>query len=530
MDVDLLIKGAEILDGSGAPTTRGDVAIVGDRIAAVGRAEGARAKRVVNAMERAVAPGFVDIHSHSDYHYFLAPQVESQVMQGVTCEIIGNCGYAAAPIWGSWLEDRAREYKRIHGLDLDWTTVAGYQERLKNIGVSVNYAVLMGHGTLRGSAMGGANRPAKPEDISAMVEGARRGMREGAVGLSTGLVYAPGCFADRDEVAVIARGVREEGGVLTSHMRSEGDGLLEAIEEIIGIAEAAAIPLQISHLKTMHPRNWGKRDRMFELIEAAQRRGVEVTCDRYPYTAANTGLAQVMPRWALEGSKDEQAARLADPTTRSRIREEILKETPSADRWDTIMISEVTLEKNRRYEGLRVSQAARLARAEPVDFLLDMLREERNNVDAIYFAMSEDNLREILRKPYVMIGSDAGCRDHYGPLSKGRPHPRGFGTFARVLGHFVRDEKLFDLPTAIRKMTWDPCRRLGLQDRGLLRPGFAADVVLFDPTRIKDTATYEEPIKYPEGVEMVLVNGVATVEGGQHTGARAGRMVRRTEA
>jgi N-acyl-D-amino-acid deacylase len=484
---------------------------------------------VVNAAGHAVAPGFVDIHSHSDYHYFLAPQVESQVMQGVTCEVIGNCGYAAAPIWGSWLEDRAREYKRIHGLDLDWTTVAGYEERLRQVGVSVNYAVLMGHGTIRGSAMGGANRPASPEELSAMAEAARRGMREGAVGLSTGLVYAPGCFAGADEVVAVARAVREEGGVLTSHMRSEGDGLLEAIQEIIGIAEAAAIPLQISHLKTMHPRNWGKRDRMFELIESAQRRGVEVTCDRYPYTAANTGLAQVMPRWALEGSKDEQVTRLADPATRARIRLEILQETPGPERWDTIMISECTLPQHQRYNGLRVSQAAALTAADPVEFVLDLLREERNNVDAIYFSMSEENLRDILRRPYVMIGSDAGCRDHYGPLSKGRPHPRGFGTFPRVLGHYVREERLFDLPTAVRKMTWDPCRRLGLKDRGLLRPGYAADLVLFDPVRIKDTATYEDPIRYPEGVEMVLVNGVVTVEKGQHTGARAGRMMRRTE-
>jgi N-acyl-D-amino-acid deacylase len=530
MDVHLLIKGAEILDGSGAPSAPGEVAIAGDRIVAVGSVEGARAKRVVSGAGLAVAPGFVDIHSHSDYHFFLAPQVESQVMQGVTCEIIGNCGYAAAPIWGPWLEDRASEYRRIHGLDLDWTTVAGYEQRLKRVGVSVNYAVLMGHGTLRGSAMGGANRPAKPEELSAMTEAARRGIREGAVGLSTGLVYAPGCFADPEEVATIARAVREEGGILTSHMRSEGDGLLEAIEEIIGIAETAQIPLQISHLKTMHPRNWGKKARMFELIESAQARGVDVTCDRYPYTAANTGLAQVMPRWALEGTKDEQVARLADPATRGRIRQEILQEASGPERWDTIMISECTLEKNQRYNGLRVSQAAALAGAEPVDFVLDLLREERNNVDAIYFSMSEDNLWDILRKPYVMIGSDAGCRDHYGPLSRGRPHPRGFGTFARVLGHYARDEKLFDLPTAVRRMTWDPCRRLGLKDRGLLRPGFAADVVLFDPARIRDTATYEDPIRYPEGVEMVLVNGVVTVEKGQHIGARAGRMVRKVQA
>ncbi len=252
---------------------------------------------------------------------------------------------------------------------------------------------------------------------------------------------------------------------------------------------------------------------------------MDVTADRYPYTAANTDLQAALPLWAIEGSKAEQTERLADPAVRARIRQEI-GEGPRARDWSQVMISEVTREDHRRYQGLRVDAAARLAGQEPLDFVLDLLHAEKTQVAAIYFVMNEDNLRAILKKPYVMIGSDSGCRAHYGPLSTGRPHPRTFGSFVRVLGHYARDERLFDLSTAIRKMTADPCRRLGVADRGWLRPGYKADVVLFDPDHVRDTATYEEPIRYPEGVHTVVVNGVVTVEAGQHTGARAGQIVK----
>jgi N-acyl-D-aspartate/D-glutamate deacylase len=301
---------------------------------------------------------------------------------------------------------------------------------------------------------------------------------------------------------------------------------LEAVSEVIAAAEDAQTPLQLSHLKTYGERNWGKLPQVFELIESARRRGVDVTADRYPYTAANTDLQAALPLWAIEGSKPEQTERLADPAARARIREEI-GEGPRARDWSQVMISEVTREDHRRYQGLRVDAAARLAGKEPLDFVLDLLHAEKTQVTAIYFVMNEDNLRTILKKPYVMIGSDSGCRAHYGPLSTGRPHPRTFGSFVRVLGHYARDEQLFDLSIAIRKMSADPCRRLGVTDRGWLRRGYKADVVLFDPDHVRDTASYEEPIRYPEGIHTVVVNGVVTVEAGQHTGARAGQIVKR---
>jgi len=523
--VDLLIRGAWVFDGGGNPPVEANVAVRGDRIVAVGRdVTPATARRVIDAGGLAAAPGFVDIHGHSDYHLLLTPTAESAVLQGVTCEIGGNCGYAAAPIWGPWWEDRARSYREVFGLDHPWRDIGAYFRRLLDTGISINFGLLVGHNTLRGSAMGGANRAPTAEELQVMVAALERGMDEGALGLSTGLVYAPACFSSAEELATLTAVAGRKGGILATHMRSEGDGLLEAIQEVIAAAEAGRTPLQISHLKTYGERNWEKLPQAFELIESAQRRGVDVTADRYPYTAANTGLQAALPRWAIEGNKAEQTDCLKDPAVRTRIRQEI-GEGPNARDWSQVMISEVTLPQNRRYLGLRVDAAAQLAGKEILTFVLDLLHEEKTQVDAIYFTMSEENLRAILRKPYVMIGSDSGCRAHYGPLSTGRPHPRTFGTFARVLGHYVREARLFDLPTAIKKMTSDPCRRMSLADRGWLRPGYIADIVLFDPDRVQDIATYEEPIRYPVGVHTVLVNGVVTVEAGEHTGVRAGRIV-----
>jgi len=526
--IDILIRGAQVYDGGGTPPMEGDLAIDGGRLVAVGGNLSSRAAhRVIGAQGLAAAPGFVDIHGHSDYHLLLTGTAESAVLQGVTCEVGGNCGYAAAPIWGPWWQDRATSYGELYGLDHAWHGVSEYFGRLLTSGISINFGLLIGHNTLRGSVLGGADRAATTDEIQAMVAALERGMDEGALGLSTGLIYSPACFSPPEELTILSTAARRKGGILTTHMRDEGDGLLEAIREVIAAAEAAGIPLQISHLKTSGTRNWGKLSQVFDLIESAQRRRVDVTADRYPYIASNTGLQAVLPHWAIEGSQAEQTARLGDPAVRARIRQQISDE-PRAQDWSQVMISEVAWEQDRRYQGLRVDAAARLAGQEPLDFALDLLQRSKTRVDAVYFTMDEANLREILRKPYVMIGSDSGCRAHYGPLSTGRPHPRTFGTFARVLGHYARDVGLFDLASAIRKMTSDPCRRMGLGDRGWLRPGYAADVVLFDVEQVRDAATYEDPIRYPVGVHLVLVNGVVTVEAGKHTGARAGTIARRT--
>lgn len=522
---DLVISGADIVDGTGSAPFSADIGLQGDRIAAVGKIPETQGRRVIRAQGLIACPGFVDVHSHSDYFLLLNPRAESAVRQGVTAEIGGNCGYAAAPIWGEWGEERARTYRELYGLDPRWQGVQDYFGQLAAERHSINFGLLLGHNTIRGSVLGGAARPPEAAEMAEMIRAVRQGMQEGALGLSTGLIYAPACFAEAEELVALSRVAREEGGVLACHMRSEGDGLLEAIREILDVARKAHIPLQISHLKTSGERNWGKLSAALDLIEEARARGQDVTADRYPYTASNTGLQAVLPTWALEGKREEQLARLQEPSARERLRKEL-----SDRRWDQIMIAEVTREGNTRYEGLRVDQAAALAEKEPVEFVCDLLAEEETRVDAIFFTMSEENLEQILTRPYVMVGSDSGTRAHVGPLSRGRPHPRTFGTYPRVLGLYVREKRLLDLPTAIRKMTSEPCRRFGLTGRGRLAPGCYADLVLFDPDRVRDRASYEEPIQYPDGIRYVLVNGVITVEEGEHTGARAGRVLRRSEA
>ncbi|MFQ5894853.1 MAG: amidohydrolase family protein [Nitrospinota bacterium] len=524
---DLLFLDAELYDGTGAPARRGDLAVAGDRIAALGRLPSRRARRVIRCEGRALAPGFIDIHSHSDYHLLINPLAESKVRQGVTTEVGGNCGYAAAPISGPALEERSKTYRDLYGLDHGWEELSDYLARLEGAGISVNYVALAGHNTVRASAMGGADRPPTAEELEAMGAALERAMEQGAFGLSTGLIYPPACFASREELVALAKVAARRGGILTAHMRSEGDALLEAVEEVLEVSRGAGIPLQISHLKTAGERNWNKLEGAFHLIEEARAGGQDVTCDRYPYLASNAGLGACLPHWVHEGSLADKTQRLTDPECRARIRADILAEHPEPEYWDLIVISHLTLPQNKGYEGLSLRAAAARAGQEPLEFMLDLLAAECMNVEALMFVMCEENLRVILRKPYVMVGSDAGARAHYGPLSEGCPHPRGFGTFPMVLGRYVRELGLLNLSQAIRKMTWDPARRLGLERRGKLAPGFAADLVLLDPDRVADLASYEAPRRYPAGIDLVAVNGKLTVEGGEHLGARAGRALRK---
>ncbi len=526
---DLVLRAALVVDGSGRPGYTADVAIRGDRIAAVGAPGTIRgAARTLDADGLVAAPGFVDIHSHSDHHLLLAPGADSSVRQGVTLEIGGNCGYAAAPIWGAWQAERAEEHRATLGLDCRWRTLEEYFAALRAARPAINYGQLAGHNTLRGSATGGAARPATADELETMRRAVQEAMRDGALGLSTGLAYPPGCYADAAELVALARAVREAGGFLAAHVRSEGDTLLEALSEVLGVARAAGIGLQISHLKTMHERNWGKLDAALALVEAARAEGLDVTADRYPYTAAHTGLDAILPPWAGEGSRADRLARLRDPERRGELLR-LLAARP-ASTWERIVIAEVREPRHRPYQGRTVAELARARGVPPPAFALDLLAGDGGRVGAIFHAMSPANLERILTRDWVMIASDAGCRAPGDGLGDGLPHPRAFGTFTRVLGPLVRDSRLFGLEAAVRKMTADPCRRLGLADRGRLAPGFHADVVLFDPARVRDTATYTEPWSFPEGIHAVLVNGEIVVAGGAPTGARPGRVVRRGRA
>ena len=524
---DVIFHHAMIFDGLGDPPYEGALAILGDTIAEVGPGVSGSARREVDARGLALSPGFVDIHGHSDYYLLINPEAHAKVRQGVTTDVGGNCGYAASPICGSEFEERKKWYREQFDLDLTFQGVGEHLDRVDAVGVSINYAHLAGHNTIRASVMGGEARPARPEELAAMEEMLSAGMEEGAFGLSTGLVYAPACFADKEELTALCRVSARGGGLLATHMRSEGDGLLEAMDEVMSVAASAKLPLQISHLKTAGERNWDKLDEAFARIERAREMGEDVTCDRYPYTASNTHLSALLPDWAHDGAFGEKIERLADPETRTRLRGEIMSAHPEQSYWENILISRVFTEANRSCEGFTLARLGETRGMAPVDAMLDLLIEERMNVEILIFMMSAENMRRILGKPYVMVGSDAGALTHEPPLGVGRPHPRNFGTFPFVLGALARDEGLFPIAEAIRKMTSAPCERLGIADRGRLSVGMKADLVLFDPDEIRDECTYERPIAYPSGIEMVLVNGEIVVESGSHTGMRPGRALRK---
>lgn len=532
---DLIIKNIKIYDGSGGEPFIADVGIKGDKIVKIGsivdgiaspliKSE-ARNDKLINGEGLCLSPGFVDIHSHSDYYLLIDPLAQSKVRQGVTTEVGGNCGYSASPILGSTLDERKKSYKEQFGLELNWTKLNGYSKKIEEKGISLNYCQLIGHNTVRASAMGVVDREPSPDEMKKMERIIEEAMDDGAVGMSVGFAYTPSCFAKKEEVANLCKIVAKRGGIFTTHIRSEGRTLIESIEEVIDIARVSGVRLQISHLKTFGEENWGKLDEVFKIIESAINEGIDITCDRYPYTAANTGLQAVLPDWVFDGGKEKAIERLKDYKTRDKIKTELLKKYPSNSYWDSVMISQVVTDKNKKVEGKSVREGADIFKKNTIDFLFDILIEEGLEVDAIYFSMSEDNMKRILKKDYVMIGSDSGARSTDGLLGLGLPHPRTFGTFPRVLGKYCRDEKLFDLPTAIYKMTSYPCKRIGIKDRGLIKEGYFADLVIFNPDTISDTATYESPKNYPKGIEYVIINGKITVNKGNHTGAKAGRIL-----
>jgi N-acyl-D-amino-acid deacylase len=523
MMYDLLIKEARIVDGTGAPFFSGDLGVIGDHIAQVGRLKG-KARRVVAAAGQVLAPGFIDIHSHSDSAYLVNPLGESKVRQGVTTEVMGQCGFSLAPVSGLAVDELQKEL-REYGLELSWRRMGEYLERLREVRPAVNLATVVGHGTIRGSVMSHEPRPPTGEELERMRRLLRDALAEGAFGLSTGLIYPPGAFAQTEELVALARELAPFGGIYFTHMRNEGDRLLEAIGEAVRIGEEAGVPVEIAHLKVGGEKNWGKGKEALSAIWEARGRGVDVTCDQYPYTATSTGLSSILPRWAHAGGPEQLLARLQDPETRACLAAECVPSQDAWSGWERVLISSVKTETNKKWEGKNLAEIAQGRAQTPIEAAFDLLVEEELKVDMIRFGLSEDDVRTIMRHPWVMVGSDGSALAPYGILGKGKPHPRNYGTFPRVLGHYVREEGVLGLETAVSKMTGLPAWRLGLWDRGLLRPGFWADLVLFDPERIRDMATFADPHRYPEGIELVVVNGVVTVEGGEHTGARAGQVL-----
>jgi len=528
--LDVKIEGATVVDGTGTAGGRTDVGIRDEAIVALGDLHREPAGRTLTVSGKVVAPGFIDMHSHSDWSLWANRRAESKIRQGVTTEVVGNCGFSPAPVATDYLDDmRGFAIARPRALDFRWRSVEEYLDALDADGTALNVVQLIGHGALRIAAMGLARRPPSAAELHTMQELLAAGMEAGAWGLSTGLIYAPGSYATTEEIVALARVAARHRGIYASHIRGEGATLLEAVAEAIHVGREADMPVQISHVKAAGRPNWGRVSDALALIDAAAAEGLDVMADAYPYTASSTFLRALLPPWALEGGIESMKRRLADADTRARIREE-LTVSPTGqsliDRvgWDNVLIA--SCPRRPDAERRRLSELASAGAVDAFDVLVELLTADDGQAHVITFQLDERDVRRALVHPRVMIGSDGSSLAPYGELGAGHHHPRSYGTFPRVLGEYVRELRLLSLPQAIHKMTGLPARRLGLRDRGVIRVGAKADLVVLDPRTVADAATYEAPHRYPLGVEHVLVNGRFVIRDGQHTGSLPGKLLR----
>ncbi len=514
---DLLIRNAVIYDGAGGEPVRGCVAINGDTIAAVGRLPGASGKQEVDVGGLAVCPGFINMLSWSNTSLIQDGRSQSEIRQGVTLEVLGE-GSSMGP-WNDAMK-RRREQQSEGSHAIEWTTLGEYLHWLVRRGISPNVASFVGTATVRIHELGDLNRRPTTEQLNRMQDLVRQAMREGAVGVSSALIYPPGAYADTDELVALAKAAAEYNGLYISHIRGEGDHLLEALDEFLTIVRQSGARGEIYHLKA-GVRNWHKFDEVLRQVEAARAGGLSVTADMYPYEASGTGFDTVLPLWVREGGHKACAERLRDPAVRQRVKSEI-DLGPGADK---ILLNGFGKDSLRPLMGKRLAEIAAERKQSPEDTALDLLIED-GGISAMFFGISEANIRKGLQRPWVSLCSDAASIAAEGAFLKRSPHPRGYGSFARFLGKYVRDEKLVPLQEAVRRLTSLPATSLKIEKRGRLAPGYFGDVVIFDPATIQDHATYTQPHQYATGVRHVFVNGVQVLKDGEHTGAKPGRFVR----
>src|SRR5271166_5125066 len=529
---DVLIRNGRLIDGSGNPWIYADVGIVGDRVAFVGHAApGVTARRTIDATGLIVAPGFIDMLGQSEFNLLVDKQAVSKITQGVTTEITGE-GDSIAPTNDALNAEHADVYQHFK-ITPDWRSLEEYFQRLSKQGSAINLGTYVGAAQVRRLIIGTANRTPTPEELKNMEIAVDDAMSDGAMGVSSALIYAPGSYAKTEELIALAKVAAAKGGVYASHIRNEGDSEFEALNEAFRIGREANIPVQIFHLKVSGKQNWGKMPQVIEANEQARASRNDVTENQYPDTASATSLGAIIPPKYHEGGTDAFVARLKDPATRAQIRKEL--EGPSGsfeNMWcgtggpSGVMVVSVLNPEFRRFEGKTVAQIAEMENKDPLDAALDLIVADRDNVGAVYFSMSEDDVNLAMRQPWVSVGTDYGEVSPTGPLSESKSHPRAYGSFARILGKYVREEHNLRLEDAIRKFTSLPAQQVKLENRGLLRPGYFADITIFDPAKVNDVATFEDPNRTSVGFEYVFVNGVLALEHDKVTGQMGGRPLR----
>jgi dihydroorotase/N-acyl-D-amino-acid deacylase len=520
---DLVFAGGRIADGSGRPLVTGDVGVIGDRIAAIGDLSRARAKRRIDARRLVIAPGFIDMLGWSEYNLLVDNRAASKITQGITTEITGE-GHSIAPQSPAMIAaDRA--VFDFYGVTPSFTTLGAYFAELERKRTAINLATFVGAGGVREYVLGRASRAPTRDEMARMEAEVAKAMEDGALGVSTSLLYVPDRFATTEEIVALARVARRYGGTYITHQRDEGTRILQSLDEVFRIAREAAIPAEIWHLKVAGRGNWGRMPEVLRRIEKARAEGIEVAANMYPWMASSNALHTSLPAWARAGSTEEMVARLRDPAVRARVRPEVRKAWGQSD-GSHIRIANTLDPRLAKYEGRSLAEIARTEGTDPVDLLMDLVIADRGNAGKISFTMSEADIRTALRHPLVSIGSDAGASAIDGVFATRRSHPRAWGTMTRILGRYVREEKLIPLEEAVRKMTSLPAGRMKLQDRGLVKVGYFADLVAFDPETVSDRSTYEKPWAYSAGVPYVAVNGALVVDGGAITAARPGRVLR----
>jgi N-acyl-D-amino-acid deacylase len=528
---DLVIANGRVVDGTGAPWFRADVGIVGDRIAAIGNLSRATAATRIDAAGQVVAPGFIDLLGQSEFNVLVDSRAASKITQGITTEITGE-GVSIAPVNDQMLADRTATYNFFKVVQ-DWRTLAEYFARLERSTAAINVGTFVGSGGLRDYVIGKADRPATADEITKMQELVATAMRDGALGVSSSLQYIPNRFASTDELVALARIAAEHGGIYITHQRSEGNRVMESLDEVIAIAERADIPAEIWHLKTAYKANWGKMPEAIRKIEAARARGLRVSANIYPYDRASNGLDACLPVWVREGGTAAMLARLKDPAVRARVKREMDDpNAPFENQWygsggaAGVMLSSVLDPSLRQYEGMHFAAIGKAMGKDPRDAAIDLVIADKAESSVIISIMREDDVVTAMRTPWVSFDTDSAARAEDGPLSESKSHPRAWGTFTRVLGKYVRDDRILTLEEAVRKATSQAAVRVGLLDRGVLRPGMAADLVVFDPATVKDEATFAQPNQYSTGMRHVFVNGQAVVADGAITAARPGQALR----